>query len=465
MGLFDMRLETIYACIIATIVIILAYVYITSDYYYINRVLQNAFHELNNGDSIRELNPDINWKVINMEIDGYINNKKIVTNLPDYNVANSEHAENKFENKNAIAAFLNNVIVFDIDSNDPLILTGSTEPVDKDLPKDTVIAKSPHGYHYYFYNDTDEDIPCYVGLRMNGVKHPIDLLTGHKQLIFMPPTRIENACYRWINSPTTHRIAPISKYHHIVDLFAHTKEFSLDPETPNMCISNAIPHLMCIVWDFHIIYQLKYKCISTKFEKLRNNEHEMLYRTQTTYYLFLKHAPLKYFTAPQFITHVEKMMQQYGINGGIVHLCSGITRDPTRSIMQFESCHVHNHEKHKLNAPMVRSNHTLVQTSAITTQSATIISSDVLHAESHEMNDAPGLIVNNDMFVIMELSNRTRVPCVCLMQVVPHDRPDDQTKFTKLVQYYFNNVLNATHHTKHPQKVLPFFSEVPLPML
>jgi hypothetical protein len=89
----------------------------------------------------------------------------------------------------------------------------------------------------------------------------------------------------------------------------------------------------------------------------------------------------------------------------------------------------------------------------------------VLHAESHEMNDGHGLIVNDDMFVIMELSNRTRVPCVCLMQVVPHDRHDDQTKFTKLVQYYFNNVLNATHPTKHPQKVLPFFSEVPLPML
>jgi hypothetical protein len=465
-----MKLETLYACIVAAIVIIFAYLYVTSEHYYINHVLRNAFHELNDGDSVRALNPDITWKVINMEIDGYINEKKIVTNLPDYNVANSANAKNEFENKNTIAAFLNNVVVFDIDSNDPLILAGASggmdeKPIDQYLPQDTVIVKTPHGRHYYFYNDTGADIPCYVGLHVNGVKHPIDLLTGRKQLIFMPPTRIESACYRWINSPMTHKMAPISKHLRLLDLFAHTKEFNLEPETPNMCVSNAIPHLMCIVWDFRIIYQLKYKCISTKFEKLRNNEHEMLYRTQTTYYLFLKHAPLKHYTAPQFIAHVEKMMQHYGIHGGIVHLCSGTTRNPSRSIMQFESCHVHNHHKHKLTAPMVRSNHTLVQTSAITTQPATIISSDVLHAESHEMNDGHGLIVNDDMFVIMELSNRTRVPCVCLMQVVPHDRHDDQTKFTKLVQYYFNNVLNATHPTKHPQKVLPFFSEVPLPML
>lgn len=467
-----MKLETLYVCIICTIIAILAYVYVTSEYYYIHRVLQTAFHELSNGDSVRKLNPDITWKVINMEIDGYINHKKIVTNLPEYNVANAANVEHKFENKNTIAAFLNNVIVFDIDSNDPLILTGANggmdeKPIDQYLPKDTVIVKTPHGHHYYFYNDTGADIPCYVGLHVNGVKHPIDLLTGHKQLIFMPPTRIESACYRWVNSPMTHSMAPISKHLRLLDLFAHTKEFNLQPETPNMCVSNAIPHLLCIVWEFDIIYQLKYKCISTKFEKLRNNEHEMLYRTQTTYYLFLKHDPLKYYKAPQFIAHIERMMQEYGIRGGIVHLCSGTMRNPTRSIMQFESCHVHNHRKHKLASPMVRSNHTLVQTSALTTQPATIVSRDVLHAESHEMNDGHhgGLIVNEDMFIIMELSNRTRVPCVCLMQVIPHDRSDDPSKFTKLVQYYFRNVLNATHTTKHPQKVLPFFSEVPLPMM
>ena len=464
-----MKLDTAYICIIAAIIAILVYAYITSDHYYINVVLKNAFDQLNDGDAFRKLNPEINWKVINMEIDGYINNKKIVTNLPKYEIANSNHAKNEFENKNTLAAYLNNVVVFDIDSNEPLFITGASgmddKPIDQYLPKDTVIAKSPHGYHYYFYNDTDAPISCYVGLRMNDVKYPIDLLTGHKQLIFMPPTRIESACYRWINSPVTHRMAPISQHAHILDLFAYTKEFEIPSETPNMCVSNSIPHLLCIVWEFHIIYQLKHKCATTAFEKLQVNDHEMLYRTQTTYYLFMKHAPLKNYTSQQFIHHVDKIIKQYSITGGIVHLCSGTSREPKNSIVQFNSCHVHNHKKHRLNHPLVRAEQTLVQTSAFTTDPAMSISSDILHEESfYEMDDDSDMIVNEDMFMILELSNKTRVPCVCLMQIISSNTSKDDVKFNKLVQYYFNNVLNATHHTKRPKNVLPFFSEVPLPV-
>ena len=303
-----LKLDTLYICIIAVIVVLLAYAYITSDYYYTHVILKNAFDQLNGGDAFRAMNPHVNWTVLNMEIDGYINNKKIVTNKPHHAVANAAHAKNEFENKNTMAAFLNNVVVFDIDSNEPLTIVGATgmddKPIHQYLPKDTVIAKSPHGYHWFMLNDTGAPIPCHVGLRMNGVKYPIDLLSGYKQLIFLPPTRIESACYRWINSPMTHKMAPISKHLNILDLFAYTKEFEIQPETPNMCVSNAIPHLLCIVWDFNIIYQLKYKCVSTTFEKLDVNDHEMLYRTQTTYYLFLKHAPLKHFSTPQFVARV-----------------------------------------------------------------------------------------------------------------------------------------------------------------
>jgi hypothetical protein len=232
-----------------------------------------------------------------------------------------------------------------------------------------------------------------------------------------------------------------------------------------MCISNAIPHLLCIVWEFNIIYQLKYKCVSTTFEKLDVNQHEMLYRTQTTYYLFLKHAPLNHFSAQQFVSRVARLIHKYNINGGIVHLCSGTSRGATRSIVQFNSCQVHNHRKHKLNSPMLKANHTLVQTSAFTNQPALVISSDVLHEESHDMDSEANVIVNEDMFIILELSNKTKVPCACLMQIIPHNKPKDEIKFTKLVEYYLHNVLNATHHTKRPQNVLPFFSEVNLPVL
>jgi hypothetical protein len=118
-----------------------------------------------------------------------------------------------------------------------------------------------------------------------------------------------------------------------------------------------------------------------------------------------------------------------------------------------------------LGHPLVRAEHTLVQTSAFTTAPVMAISSDILHKESfYEMDDERDIVVNEDMFMILELSNKTRIPCACLMQIIPSSKSKDEIKFTKLVQYYFNNVLNATHHTKRPQKVLPFFSEVPLPV-
>ena len=62
------------------------------------------------------------------------------------------------------------------------------------------------------------------------------------------------------------------------------------------------------------------------------------------------------------------------------------------------------------------------------------------------------------MFLIFMLSNKTRIPCACLMQIF---KPDESNNDTKLLQYFIRNVLNATHHTAHPRNVLPFFSEVP----
>ena len=43
-----------YVCLIAVIIAILIYAYITSEYYYINAVLKSAFDQLNDGDAFRE---------------------------------------------------------------------------------------------------------------------------------------------------------------------------------------------------------------------------------------------------------------------------------------------------------------------------------------------------------------------------------------------------------------------------
>ena len=464
----NMNVDAMYVGLIALIIVLLSYLYVSSDYYYTNMILKKAFEKLKHGKEIRTTNPEMNWKIINMNIEGYINGKKIVFNQP--NCTDSAYFD--FTSKNTLAAFLNNVVVIDVDSNEPLMIDDTL--MNDRVPKNTVSAKTPHGYHYYFYNDTGSQIPCRVGLKWNNVKYPVDLLSGPKQLIFLPPTRIESECYRWINSPFTHHIEPISKHMHLLDLFAYTKEFSITPEPVNACTSHSIPNMLCIVWEFAIIYQLKYKCTSTSFEQLHSNEHELMYRTNSTYYLFLKHAPLKHYKAHEFVQHVVDLIHKHGINGGIVHLGCGTSRSYNYggdSIVQFNSCRVHNHKKHRLPNAIVRAEQTLVQTNIFTHRPISIISKDIVHesglnnydsGNNGNDNDNDNTMINEDMFLIFMISNQTRIPCVSLVQIVPPNdstQPKEETKFTKLIQYYMRNVLNQS---SNPNKMLSFFGEVNL---
>jgi hypothetical protein len=458
-----MKIDSVYAILIITIIVLLAYAYVSSEHYYKKNILQKAFEKLNQSEEIRAMNPEMNWEIVNMNIDGYINDKKMVFNQPTREKMNSGASYDTFTDKNALAAFLNNLIVIDVDSNEQLILEMDNTPLQNHLPKNTVSAKTPHGYHYYFYNDTGAPVPCRVGLTINNKKYPVDLLSGSNQLIFLPPTRIESACYRWINSPFTHRIEPISKHAHLLDLFAYTKEFAIPPEPVNACMSKTIPNVLCIVWDFQIIYQIKYKCTSTSFEQLHSNDHELMYRTNSTYYLFLKHAPMKHYNAREFVKHVADLIQKHNIDGGIVHLgcASSHNHINNESIAQFNSCRVHNYKKHGLPSAIVRAERTLVQTSVFTHRPISIISADILHESS--LNDDYNMTVNEDMFLILMISNKTRIRCTCLLQVIATNQSKNDAKFTKLIQYYMHNVLNATHYSSTPTQTLTFFGEVPMP--
>jgi hypothetical protein len=427
-------LDIVYVCIIVLIIIII-YMNVTSNSYYINVVIKNAFDDLNKNPKIKNLNPKINWKIVNMEIDGYINDKKIVMNQPDPTELN------EFQHKNAVAAFLNNVIVFDIDSNNPVILNGSLNgmdnlPITNFLPKNTVIAKSPHGYHYYFYNDIETKLPCYVGLKINDVKYPIDLLTGYKQLIFMPPTKIENSKYYWINSPTTHSIAPISQYMNIIDLFSYTKEFNIESEKINLCVSNSIQKILCIVWDFDIIYQLKYKCKCSYFQKIHANNDEIFYVTGNTYYLFLKYPPITFKKQKQFMKNAKKIIREYNITGGIIHLCSGIKTRVKHKIIQLDHCMVYDN---KFKKKLVETNTTLIQTSALNREMTTIVSKESYDDIYNETADDT-IIGNDNAFIIFELSNELQIPCVCLMEVI---LKDESSKYNSLINFYINNILRT----------------------
>ena len=142
--------------------------------------------------------------------------------------------------------------------------------------------------------------------------------------------------------------------------------------------------------------------------------------------------------------------------------------------MQFNSCRVHNHAKHGLPSAIVRADQTLVQTSAFTHRPISIISTDIIHASGLNQansdddnandndNDNDNVAMNEDMFLIFMISNQTRIPCACLIQVIAANQNKDDAKYTNLIKYYMRNVLNSTHHSSNPSQMLTFFGEVPM---
>ena len=92
----------------------------------------------------------------------------------------------------------------------------------------------------------------------------------------------------------------------------------------------------------------------------------------------------------------------------------------------------------------------------------------ILKQDDDNGNHINNHVINEDMFLIFMLSNQTRIPCACLMQIIASDELKDDVKYTNLIKYYIRNVLNATHHSSNPTQMLTFFGEVPMirdPML
>jgi hypothetical protein len=174
---------------------------------------------------------------------------------------------------------------------------------------------------------------------------------------------------------------------------------------------------------------------------------------------------MKHCNAREFVKHVADLIQKHNIDGGIVHLgcASSHNHINNESIAQFNSCRVHNYKKHGLPSAIVRAERTLVQTSVFTHRPISIISADILHESS--LNDDYNMTVNEDMFLIFMISNKTRIPCTCLLQVIATatNQSKNDAKFTKLIQYYMRNILNATHYSSNPTQTLTFFGEVPMP--
>lgn len=225
-----------------------------------------------------------NLNLVNFNVSGTLfstGKGKIINNNEIYSKSSK-----KFKFKNSIGLILNKLIVLDIDSNIKYSFL-------QYLPNNTVITKTPRGYHYYFFNNININVENHIALNYKNRIYPIDLFSGN-QLCITPPTIINNKEYKWINDISNVKILNISDYYWIIELFKFTKIF----KSVNLKLKfKKLPYQnTCIfLWDRFCKNEFKkyfsYSNI-TNYKSIKNicqiitihNNHFLLMETHPKYY-------------------------------------------------------------------------------------------------------------------------------------------------------------------------------------
>lgn len=227
-------------------------------------------------DKLQAIGVDVkNYNIIYFEE----NKKKHIMN--NANVIGKEN--NRFKNKNGIGFVPGKYVVLDIDTKEGM--DSADFLIDK-VPKNTVSEKTPNGYHYYFENDTGNDIETYVQLVINDVKYSVDIL-GRNSLITMSPTNINGKDYYWINSIFTHTPAKLSENKWLLELIKDNKPFrrKFDNVDLNLNLTGAF----IIVDNINIESQFRFVfSYLKKYSKKIKILGGVIYNYDNNYYYFTK---------------------------------------------------------------------------------------------------------------------------------------------------------------------------------
>lgn len=378
--------------IIALIIII----FFTNYYDYICDVFYNIKLK-NSFDKLSKL--DIPWKLVNVNIDGYgSDGKKIILNHQYF------LKQTSFTNLNTIGIISNDIVVLDIDDASLL-----NSPFLQRLPRDTVSAKTPNGYHFYFINDTGKNINCYVKLNINNEVYDIDLFTKN-QFIVLPPTCVENHSYEWINSPFTHKIHNFSENMWIYDLFKNSKIF-ISPETKygsggRMC-SLPFQNSLILCFNMKIFRKLTNACITEKIKI--DMKHGYLFKIDTNYYVVMKKHLTEYNDIMILVNQFVYIIKEYNLTS-VINM-SYVTSNTFKNgkILQLNSAVIENPEKYSLDFQKIVGDKMIIKTDSY---------SDIVVSNSEVIKENFHVYGNEDTFVTLLVSNISQIPSLCLVGVV-----------------------------------------------
>jgi len=373
----------------------------------------------------RLLTLDLPGKLINFEIQGYEDDVKIITDRP---FSPELHT---FTNKNAIGIITNNLVIFDIDERK--LFRKFTK-----LPMDTAITKTPKGYHFYFINDTNLYINSYTKLILNDQKYNIDLFTNN-QMIILPPTSVENHTYTWINSPFDHKIAKLSNYLWILEMFKNTKpfdEFKINNPKPQYCINNlSIKNTLIIIWDMDIKQQIRIMC---GFIKIDDTPVGYLFKIGDNYFLHMLKYPGEYNNIYILINELIQIINKYNISSITTLTIGGSNTHNIGTILQTDSAFIYKLEDFSMDNDYIKGNKMLMKTKYYTDEPCVIAKKYIF---DHEINHKYHIFEDNT-FVILMVANKLNIPALCLVGITNTNTIDAPAQYIANINDVVNNIVD-----------------------
>lgn len=341
----------------------------------------------------------------------------------------NEKKKAEFMNKNFIGFFPDKYIVLDIDMKDNI--KSPDFLIDK-IPKDTVVEKTPNGYHYYFENDTGNPVYHYVQLDIDGESYSIDIL-GVGSLVTMAPSCIDGKSYYWINSIFTHKPAKLSENMWILDLIKNNKPFRSIFD--GLSFSIDIKNTFVIIDNLHIEDQIRFILQNTtiyyKKIKLLNGT---IYLYDDNFY---------FMTNNSFNTYKNKKKMLYEISETIRKLNPSCIVDlsiiysnylPQNKIFHINSCIISNDFKnYKYNNDLpnyIEINNIYKKTNYFIPDTITIVKYDstIFKNEKYELikNDKTNKVIigSESIYIAILLSNYFNIPCLCIASTYSEHNDD-----------------------------------------
>ena len=347
------KIKNIYYLIIILLVSSIVYYFLKNNYIYDSYKsyltnLKNEFHKLRNlGLDIRNYNiytiPEVSKKYI-------IDIKEI-----------RKGGCTQFENKNSIGILLHNHIVLDFDLKEWL---ESGETIRKKLPQNTVIEKTPNGYHYYFENDLNIDIHNYIQILIKNKPSSIDIL-GKNNIVTMTPTRINNKEYYWLNSPYTHQFAKLANYNWTLNLTKNSKPFDIYFTNINCKINNK--NSFIIIEDISIESEFFYilSNISNNLPTIKFLDG-IIYNYDNNYYFLTNNSFKKYNNKKKLFNKLLNLLKKLNVSSIVDLSISYSNCFIENSIIQINNCILDNKYYHYTNNKIfdnyIKNNYKLIKT-------------------------------------------------------------------------------------------------------